>query len=145
MIVVDGVIHFYDIFTELGMKKQFDWENDEIKIMLVRGYSFNSDHQTKTEIDDLNVEVSGPGYEPGGLVIPNRTVTLYLDLNLTEICADSVVWPHISVSTDGAITYDASTGFLLFYIAFDQLVNVEDSDFAIQWDLNGIFCVKQSE
>ena len=126
-----------------------DWDDNTgttIKVMLVDGYTPDVDnHQFKSDIDSLGVEISGTGYTAGGQALANRTITIDTANDLAKYDADDVVWTNSTITASGAIIYkdtgDPATSPLICFVDFGGSYSSNNGDFTIQWDANGIFTI----
>ncbi len=118
--------------------------SNTIKAMLVNGYTFNSSHDTKSDLGAVEIP-TGNGYNYGGAALSNKALT-YAS-GKTKWDADDVVWNVSGGSVGpatGAVLYDdSSTGDkLICYIDFGTAETVASgTDFKLVFNSNGIFSI----
>lgn len=139
----------YNRFKKAIGAGEVDWDDNSgttIKVMLVNNYTANKDnHQYKSDIDNLGVEVSGQGYTAGGKALTNRTITVDNANDLAKYDADDIEWTNSSITASGAIIYkdtgNANTSILICYVDFGGTYNSQNGNFKIQWNEDGIFTI----
>jgi len=122
-----------------------DWEAVSVKVMLVTSsYTLDIDtHNNKSDIDALSVEAEGDGYNAGGKLLENKTVTRDDVNDWVRYDADDTVWSSSTITARGAIVYvdtgDATTSTLIGYVDFVTDKSSSAGDFVIQWHTDGIY------
>jgi len=131
----------YNRYKEAAEKGEIDLLSDNIKCILVSGYTFDADnHQYYSDVSGS--EISGTGYTAGGQSLSNKSVTRDDANDVAIFDADDVVWANSSISADGAILYKdtgtASSSPLIAYYPFGETKVSSDSNFTVQWGSDGI-------
>lgn len=132
----------YNKAKNLMMQNELDLVNDDIKIILVVGYTPDIDnHDFYSDVSAY--ETTGAGYTSGGQELSGRTFERD-DLNdRTEFQADDVIWETSTISANGAIIYKdtgtLTTSPLVAFVDFESGKSSDGTDFKIEWsDQEGV-------
>ncbi len=123
-----------------AFNKNIDWIEGTIKVMLCSN-EYNPDLKNHGFKSDINGEVKGDGYDSGGQIIENTTISH--DIDQVYFKGDNINWSNSTITARYAIIYDDSPETeeekpLIGLIDFgeDQISN--HGDFNIIWHENGI-------
>lgn len=78
-------------------------------------------------------EASGPGYSPGGKLLPDLVVR---DSGLW--CKKPLLWPESSIEADGLLIYHAGTGEGVFWASFPKQRSHRDA-FKVDFSGNPLY------
>jgi hypothetical protein len=133
----------YTQFFKSLANKEFDFDSDTIKCMLVTSaYTVDRNNHQYKDVSITN-EISGTGYTAGGTTLAAKTVTL--DAAGFAFKFDNTVdpnWPGATFTARKAIFYDDTPGSnkpLIGYIDFGQDESVAGATFTIQLSVDGLF------
>ena len=132
----------YNNFKADVMNAAFNLGNgeDEIKVMLVCGYTPDIDADTKYS-DVSAYEATGTGYTAGGEILANQVVAIDSGSDLASFDADNPAWSSLLLDTptpSHAISYDNTHADKLL-IAYWELGRVTNGgDYTIQWSGDGV-------
>ena len=136
----DGTI--YNNFKEQVLLGELDLSADsaadEIKIMLVTGYSLVIDGDLGYS-DVSGVEESGTGYTAGGEVLAGQAVTQDDANDRANFDGTDVTWTGLDVGTPNyAIMYDNTHASKWLIAAWEITTASNGGDYTLQWHSNGI-------
>ena len=105
--------------------KEIDWAADDIKVMLVNGYTFNKD--THVYLDDgpraAEVPASG-GYTTDGESLGTKTAAYDSANDRTNFGSAAVAWDPSTITATGAVIYvdtgTDSTSALICFVDFEE-------------------------
>jgi hypothetical protein len=118
-----------------------DLNTDDIKVMLVSGYTPNQDTHTKRS--DVTGEITGTGYTAGGKSLTTKTMTQDNTNNRGTFDADDLVWATSTLSATGAVFYKSRGGLasadeLLYFMDFGATLSSTGGDFKVTMPAAGI-------
>lgn len=118
-----------------------DLNTDDIKVMLVSGYTPNQDTHTKRS--DITGEITGTGYTAGGKSLTTKTMTQDNTNNRGTFDADDLVWSTSTISATGAVFYKSRGGAssadeLLYFMDFGATLSSTGGDFKVTMPAAGI-------
>jgi hypothetical protein len=136
----DGAI--YNAFKMRVLKGEHDLTEsspNDIKVILVSGYTPNVDTDTDYDSGITGVEVSGTGYTAGGESLANQAVTQDDANDRGKFDADNVTWSSLQITdpSDGtpshAIMYDdshANKGLMAYW---EVTTPTNGGDYTLAW------------
>lgn len=133
----------YGQFIGKALNKEIDWDNDDIRVMLVSS-SYSPNQDTHDYLDDVaSNEVSGTGYTAGGQSITSKTNTYDPATNTVILDAADVTWANSTVTARYAVIYNntgasSSAKPLIAYVDFVSDQSSTAGNFTITWDPAGI-------
>lgn len=130
----------YNIFKTEILKKKIDLIDDDIKVALLSDlYSFDISNESWSDVD--NYEVSGTGYEAGGELLQDKSITI--DNDVAALQANDVIWTGSTIVARYAVIYDDSSDPKYLIACFDFSENKVSSSgpFTIRWNNVGIISV----
>ena len=132
---------FYGKFFLSLATKQIHLDNDVIKAMLCPA-SYTPDQDAHQFRSDVTAEITGTGYNAGGLVVD---INLAYDSSNNRLVIDGpdIAWDEATFAARSLVLYDSTpatdaTRPLIGYLLFDQDVQVTNSSFEVAWDGSGI-------
>ena len=134
--------YVFGLATLKMFDKQIDLMNDDIKVMLLNDSATPNQHSNEF-ISDLNAdEITGSGYDAGGITLSNKTVT-YSAPTMT-FDADDITWSASTITNAlYAVAYDytglTTTSPVICYVDFGTVQTSSSSDLILEWDSSGIF------
>jgi len=139
-------VQFYNQFWKNVGNNNINLASHTFKVMLVHGYTFDDDHDEKTDLGAVEL-ANGNGYTTGGVALSGLTWDFDSGNNLTKWDADDVSLTASGGSLGparGAVIYDdTSTGDkLVCYIDFGQDESAgSGTEFRLTFNANGVFGV----
>ena len=136
----------FNSFKRDLMNGSIDLDTDSIKLMLVTAvYVPNIDTHTKRS-DVTNECPATGGYVAGGFVLANKTVTVNNTTDKAIFDADDLAIANATITARGAVLYKARGGVasadeLIGYLDFNSDIASTNGNFAITFDVNGIFSI----
>lgn len=133
----------FNKFFEEMVKGSTNLMNNEIRCALMTA-DFSPDKDQ--DFFDNTHEISGSGYNAGGLSLENKAIIEDDAGDGALFSADDMVWPASTLSARWAVLYDATNQNCLI-AAFDFGADkiTDNADFVIDWHSSGIFSLKQGE
>ena len=126
---------------ELLLLKEIDLVDDELKMILVTGWTPTVDGEITYTTFAGVTEESGTGYTAGGATVASKTVTQDDANNVAYLDAVDVTWTGLSVGTPGyAVLYDnthASKPAICYWEIGTTASN--GSDYKLVFNASGIF------
>ena len=119
---------FYKSFR--GNVLSGELETVAIGVLLV-GSKFEPD-ASLTNRKDITGEVTGQGYQPGGLPLVNQRIENGV------FTGDHVSWKKATIRATGAVLYKQAGGQLICYVDFGEERASTNGDFRVKWDAEGI-------
>lgn len=126
----------YNSTIEEMLRGNIDFYDDTFKVMFVTG-NYVPNKETHRRRSDVNGEVVGIGYMPGGMVVP---VAVVRNGNNLEISLGSVSLVQSTITAAGAVYYKSSG----IGPVFDELVAFVDFDEDVV-SINGQFLLEASK
>ena len=125
------------------MSKEVDLTNggDAIRVALMGiGHVFDPDNNVWLDVSANELGGSGTGYNTGGELLANQSVTQDDTLDLAKYDADDVQWLAATFSAYHAVLYDDTllSDDLIASIDFGGAKTVTGGTFTISWNSNGI-------
>jgi hypothetical protein len=125
-------------------RKGIHLEHDDIRLILVNGYTFNQDtHEFLSDVSASQV-ANGNGYTTGGKVLASKTLTYDATLNGFIFDAADLSWtaPTTITATGGiVVNYTGASDaarVLLAYIDFGGTKTSDGGAFDVAFDSTGI-------
>lgn len=134
-------LYVYNQFLNLIANKEINFNNDELKVMLVSSaYTPNiNSHKYKS---DIVGESTGTGYNAGGLSLQNVKYTV--DNSVATLSADNPKWEELDIdNVRYVVLYDNtpesdSSKPLLCYIDLGDTLNILNAELEVIWNVDGI-------
>ena len=103
---ITAELHIYGNMLKKAFAKEIDWENDDIKCMLLdSNYVPNVD--TDIYLNDVIAnEITGTGYTAGGQTLTNCTLTYDSANNKVIIDSDNPIWENSTITARYAVIYN---------------------------------------
>ena len=122
-------------------KGAIDLNTDDIKAMIVSGYTPNQD--THTRRSDITGEITGTGYIAGGKSLTGKTMTQDNTNNRGTFDADDLIWAAATISATGAVFYKSRGGLasadeLVYFMDFGGTLSSTGGDFKVTMPAAGI-------
>lgn len=135
----------FNNFKELLLKKDTDFVNDTLKVMLLTS-SASPDQDAHDFIDDLSAnEVSGAGYSAGGATLASKAVTQDNTDNEGVFDANDVSWTTATITARYAVLYrdsgSAATSPVIAIWDFTTDKSSSGGTFQLTWNAEGILNV----
>lgn len=125
---------FSTFYTDL-LKGLHNFESNDIRVMLTNGYT--PDFANHGAVGDVTNQASGTGYTAGGATIQNAAVAL--DSGVAEVTADDLTFSALTLTADGAVIYNFTSGRLISYRAFSASKTLIGEDLKIDFsDTDGL-------
>lgn len=125
--------NIHHTFVDAILEKGFDLDADIYCALMANKHQYDK-YQCWWEDVYLD-EISGKGYEQGGQILQNVTLTRKED----QICldADDVVWKDSEITASSIVLYGGGINMLMatYSISYDWYCN---RNFTIQWHERGI-------
>lgn len=130
-----------------GNAPNIDWLSDDIRVMLVNGYTFDQNaHEFLSSVRASEI-ANGNGYTTNGQALASKTLAS-ASLVSTFDAADPS-WAGSTFSVTGAVIYDNTpatdaTKPLIAYIDFGATQSPSAATFSIVFNASGIFTITVS-
>lgn len=133
---MSAVTSWYPAVGEYLMKGELDLSTDDIKAILVNGYS--PDYASHSVVGDITGEVSGAGYTTGGKSVAVTDISTVG--GKTYLTASDLEWLSITVDATGVVLYDNTHADkpLIGYVDFGGTKSSSNSILRVKWGVNGM-------
>ena len=108
----------YNILKTKAGQSLLNWTSDTIKAALLRGYSFDASHSVWADVSAY--EVTGIGYDDGGVTLGSKSITQDDNADLTKYIAENATWSNSSITADSMVIYNSANGYLMAHFDFGQ-------------------------
>ncbi len=134
----------YNVFKYNDSIGEFNFLQDDLKVILVNNYSPDIDNHENLE-DVTAYEISGVGYSTGGKSLEGKTVTRDNVNDRIVFNASATQWENSYLRATGAIIYNNTSDdkYLVAFIDFGEAKVSNNTSLRIEWnDIEGIFYKK---
>jgi len=126
--------HWYTKGGKNLVEAEIGWVTGPINVALMKAGWVPDQDATEVFADEAANEAAGVAYVAGGIVIPNRAVTVDGPTNETRLTGDPIEWANSTITTRGAIVYvNAGAKPVLGYIDFGVDRASDAGPFRIEW------------
>jgi hypothetical protein len=121
------------------VEQDIGWTASVIHVMLMKA-GWVIDQDAPENVTDLGAnEATGTGYTAGGVIVPNRSVTIDAASNETRLLGDPVQWANSTITARGAVIYvNSGAKPVLGYVDFESDRVSDQGLFRIEWPVTGV-------
>ena len=140
-------VYLYNRMPKSAFKKGFDFENDDIRLMLLSD-DYTPDQENHVTLEDVEAyEISGDGYSSGGAELSNASIDYNEEDDKVYFSADNVSWDSATFTFRWGVIYNNTEDGnlnknLIGFLDFQQEVGVIAGTVEINWHEDGIYRAK---